>query len=92
MSGTVQRTVLDRTGITGTFQIQLTWTPDQMPQGSAAGDAPRVKGGSVKGAKMDPNGPSIFTALQEQLGLKLQSSKGPVSVLVIEHVERPTRN
>src|SRR5262249_35075656 len=57
LSESVQRTVVDRTDITGTFDIELTWTPDQMPPGLAA-DA------SKKGVKIDPNGPSIFTALQ----------------------------
>jgi uncharacterized protein (TIGR03435 family) len=85
LSGVVQRTVLDRTGITGMFDMELTWTPDQMPQGSAGADP---KG---KGSKVDPNGPSIFTALREQLGLKLESTKtkGSVDVLVIDHVEHP---
>ena len=87
LSGSVQRTVLDRTGIKGTFDMRLTWTPDQMPQGSPGGNPSRIKG-----VKIDPNGPSIFTALQEQLGLKLESTKGPVDVLVIDHVEHLTEN
>ncbi|HEV3139770.1 MAG TPA: TIGR03435 family protein [Vicinamibacterales bacterium] len=77
----------DRTGATGTFVMELTWTPDQMPLGSAVSDPSKNKG-----VKIDPNGPSIFTALQEQLGLKLQSAKGPVDVFVIDRVERPTKN
>jgi uncharacterized protein (TIGR03435 family) len=83
----LERTVIDRTGIDGTFEMQLTWTPDQMPRGSAGGDPTKNKG-----AKIDPNGPSIFTALREQLGLRLQSTKGSVDVLVIDRAERPTDN
>ncbi len=86
LSGAVERTVLDRTGMTGAFDVELTWTPDQMPQRSAGADPSKAKA-----VKVDPNGPSIFTALREQLGLKLESSKGPVEVLVIDRVERPTR-
>ena len=63
------------------FDLALTWTPDQMPQGSPGGpDLPPI----------DPNGPSLFTALQEQLGLKLESAKGQVDVLVVDHVDQPT--
>jgi uncharacterized protein (TIGR03435 family) len=79
----VGRVVTDRTGLTGNFDINLTWTPDQGgPRPPGAPDLPPV----------DPNGPSIFTALQEQLGLKLDSQRGPVSVLVIDRAEHPTEN
>ena len=57
-----------------------------MPQG-LRGDAPP---GAPPLPPIDPNGPSIFTAVQEQLGLKLESTKGPVDVLVIDRAERPT--
>jgi bla regulator protein BlaR1 len=76
------RVVLDRTGLTGAFDANLTWTPDQMPQRPpGAPDLP-----------IDPNGPSLFTAVQEQLGLKLDSQKGPVEILVIDRAEHPTQD
>jgi len=73
------RLVLDRTGLTG----QLISTCNGHPSKSQPPGVPDPP-------PADPNGVSIFTALQEQLGLKLESSKGPVDVLVIDHVERPT--
>jgi uncharacterized protein (TIGR03435 family) len=66
LSPTLGRTVLDRTGLTGAFEIKLEWAPDD-----------------------ESSGPSIFAAVQEQLGLKLESAKGPVEILVIEHAEKP---
>jgi bla regulator protein blaR1 len=77
------RVVQDRTGLTGNYDFTLTWTPDQMPQRPpGAPDLPPV----------DPNGPSLFTAVQEQLGLKLDSQRGPVDVLVIDRAEKPVEN
>jgi len=74
------RTFVDKTGLTGTYDITLRWTPDDAP--------PPLLNGAP-----DPNPPpDIFTAIQEQLGLKLESSKGSVPVLVIDHIERPTPN
>ena len=88
LSGRVQRLVVDRTGLTGNFDIDLTWTPDQIPQGPPGGLPP----GAPPLPPIDPNGPSIFTAVQEQLGLKLESTKGPVGVLVIDRAEQPTED
>lgn len=65
LSSLVGRHVVDRTGLTGTFDFDLTWAADAAP---------------------DSVGPSIFTALQEQLGLKLESARGPIDVLVIDQV------
>ncbi len=75
----VDRPVIDRTGLTGDFSIHLEWTREQ--ERTAAGDAP-----------VDQSRPSIFTALQEQLGLKLESVKAPVDVLVIDGVGLPSAN
>jgi uncharacterized protein (TIGR03435 family) len=82
LSSTVQRVVLDRTGLTGNFDLELRWTPERTGQGTPPPATPP--------ATADPDAPSIFTALQEQLGLRLESIRNPVEVLVIDHVERPT--
>jgi uncharacterized protein (TIGR03435 family) len=80
LGGRLGRTAVDGTELTVGFDFELRYTPDQMPQGPLSPGAPPI----------DPNGPSIFTALQEQLGLKLESTKGPVEVLVVDSVERPS--
>ncbi len=84
ISTVVNRTVVDRTGLAGDFDIDLRYTPDQMPQ------LPLALPGGATLPPIDPNGPSIFTAVQEQLGLKLESTRGPVEVLVIDNVDHPT--
>jgi uncharacterized protein (TIGR03435 family) len=86
----VGRIVQDRTGLTGNYDINLMWTPDQMPP--RAPGAPADQPIRVNGIDIDPNGPSIFTAVQEQLGLKLESTKGPVDVLVIDSADKPTQD
>jgi bla regulator protein blaR1 len=83
----VNRVVQDRTGLTGAFNFDLKWTPDQLPP-LAAGGPP---GGPPLPA-IDPNGPSLFAAVQEQLGLKLESVRGPVEVVVIDRAEQPTED
>lgn len=82
------RTVIDQTGLAGPFQWTLAWTPDTLPP--RAPGTPPDQPVTVNGIAIDPNGPSLFTAVEEQLGLKLEPTKGPVDVLVIDHVERPT--
>jgi|KBSSwiStaDraftv2_1062776.scaffolds.fasta_scaffold507804_1 uncharacterized protein (TIGR03435 family) len=81
------RIVQDRTGLTGNYDFELTWTPDQMAQRPPGAPDPLVNGVAV-----DPNGPSLFTAVQEQLGLKLDSQRGPVETLVIDRAEKPVEN
>jgi uncharacterized protein (TIGR03435 family) len=79
----VDRTVVDRAGLSGVFDFTLEFAPEL---------GPGTQPGTTASAS-DPSGPpSLFTALQEQLGLKLESQKGPVDVLVIDHVEQPSEN
>ncbi len=73
----VSRNVFDRTGLQGTFDVELQYVPDLQIGGP---NAPAV----------EPTGGSIFTAVRDQLGLKLESAKAPVDVLVIDRVERLT--
>jgi uncharacterized protein (TIGR03435 family) len=79
----VHRKVVDRTGLTGAYDFTLTWTPDQPGN---------VEANSVALPAGDDSAPSIFTAVQEQLGLKLEPSKGKVDVIVVDHVEKPEAN
>jgi len=77
LSSVVQRRVIDQTGLTGTFDIDLTWDPAL----DASGDQ-----------RATSDAPSIFTALREQLGLRLEPGKARMPVLVIDSVEPPTEN
>jgi len=89
-SSQLGRTVVDKTGLKGLYDLKLQWTPDAPVQGGPGGLA--GPGGPEAAPPIDPNGPSIFTAIQEQLGLKLDSTKGPVDVLVVDSVQKPTEN
>jgi uncharacterized protein (TIGR03435 family) len=81
----LDRPVLDRTGLQGRYDFTLTWTPDET---QFAGMGIRVPPPSN-----DANAPpGLFTAFQEQLGLRLESTKGPVEVLVVDRVEKPSEN
>ena len=80
LSGYVERPVVDRTGLQGSYDLQLEFSSDFRPGVPADPGAPR---GTA-------DGPSLFTALQEQAGLKLTTGRAPVDVLVIDRVERPT--
>ena len=74
--------VVDGTGLTGTFDVSLSWSP---AEGITPGDA--------SGTAAESSGPSLFAALREQLGLRLESGKGPVEILVVDHIDRtPSAN
>jgi uncharacterized protein (TIGR03435 family) len=79
LSGILRRKVFDRTGLAGFFDVNLKWTPDPSISRNNPEPAP-------------DSGPSIFTAIEEQLGLKLESGKAPIDVLVIDRIERPSEN
>jgi uncharacterized protein (TIGR03435 family) len=95
LSGAAGRPVFDKTGLTGIYDINLEYAPERMngvgvggpvpPGGGAAGSAPEVPADPV-------GGPLIISALEEQLGLKLVSSRGPMQVVVIEHMDKPDAN
>jgi len=89
LSSQLGRPVIDKTDLKGKYDFKLQWTPDagpgvdplkQLPPGVEAPPPPSA------------DGPTIFTALQEQLGLRLESQKGPVETIVIDRVEKPSEN
>jgi len=80
LSKPLQRQVVDQTGLTGAYTFKLQFTPDKSRKPNADGDPPPA------------DGPSIFTALEEQLGLALKSTKGPVESIVIDRAVKPAAN
>jgi uncharacterized protein (TIGR03435 family) len=74
--GAVDRPVVDQTGLAGRFDLRLRWTPADVPADTQNADSP----------------PDLFTAMQEQLGLRLSATKAPVEVIAIDHVEKPSAN
>jgi bla regulator protein BlaR1 len=77
--------VIDKTGLKAEFDITLQWTPDAVHGMQPSPDVPRS-------VPADTDAPPIFTALQEQLGLKLKSQKGPVQTPMIDRAEEPSEN
>jgi uncharacterized protein (TIGR03435 family) len=81
LSRSAGRVVIDRTDLHGNFDLELTWTPDQVS--ASPPEAPQS-------IAINPNAPSLFTAIREQLGLKLESTKSLMDILVIDRAEKPT--
>ena len=84
MRSRVGRPVVDRTGMDAAYDLELEWSSDLGLQQAPAG--------SAGASELTPEGLSLFTALQEQLGLRLQADRGPVDVVVIDSAEQPTPN
>jgi len=88
LSGGLGGPVVDETGLNGCFNYKLVWTPDQSDVFWRNPPPPDV----LRQLAIDPNGPSIFTAIQEQLGLRLEARKVPTEVLLIDSVQKPSEN
>ena len=104
LQGMVGRKVVDNTGLTGVYDITMETAPPQMMGAGGPmrklppGAAPSPPGGtqsspdSTPAPLSTPSGPSVFTALKEQLGLKLESDEAPLEHIVIDRVEKPSGN
>lgn len=77
----LDRPVVDKTGLTGRYDFNLEWAPDESQFGGDVGSAPS-----------DANIPPFFTAIQQQLGLRLEATRGPIETIVIDHAEHPSAN
>ena len=94
--GVIDRPVIDRTGLAGKFDLKIQWKPDPasvgggfaIPKKGSSGPAPAP----TQSSDAEADGPSFIQALRDQLGLRLETSRGPLDTLVIDHVERPSEN
>jgi uncharacterized protein (TIGR03435 family) len=80
LSNALGRTVVDKTGLKGNFEFKLEWTPDGFLQRNS------------ESLVIDSAGPSLFSAVQEQLGLRLEAKRGSVEIFVVDGAERPSEN
>jgi uncharacterized protein (TIGR03435 family) len=85
LANQVGRPIVDKTGLAGNYDLTLSWMPEA-GRGAPAGPLPP---GAPELPPIDPDAPSLFTAVQEQLGLRLESARGPVEVIVIESIQPP---
>ncbi len=90
LSRQLGRTVVDKTELTGDYEFKLEWTPDDAVPAMAGTGGGQPAGDSAP--TPETSGPSLFTAVQEQLGLKLEATKGSADVIVIDQIEQPTPN
>lgn len=81
----LDRPVIDRTGIAGVYNFDLLWRPDEFQFGNFVA-------GGIPPSRDDDDRPDLATAIQQQLGLKLESTKAQIEVLVIEHAQKPSEN
>ncbi|MGA3017282.1 MAG: TIGR03435 family protein, partial [Bryobacteraceae bacterium] len=84
LASVMDRPVIDQTGLKGDYDFKLTYTQDLPPNFS-----PNTM---LNGQPIDTSGPTIFQAVRQQLGLRLEARRGPVQVMVIDHVEKPGEN
>ena len=85
LSTFAERPVQDQTGLSGSFDFELKWTPGEY---ISSDGQPKI----LNGVPIDASAPSFFVAIREQLGLKLQSKRGQIEVLVIDHAGNPSEN
>lgn len=90
LSPRLDRLVIEKTNLAGRFDIRLQWTPS--PAESLFEVPTEIIDMNGVAVGPDPSGPSIFSAIQEQLGLRLESTRAPIDLLVIDHAEKPSEN
>jgi uncharacterized protein (TIGR03435 family) len=89
LSSQLGRTIVDKTGLSGNYELKLQWSPDSSEGPRGSGGAPVVASGEGGAPPTDPSLTSVYTAIQEQLGIRLDAQKGPVPVLVIDSAQKP---
>ena len=92
LSGFLDRPIVDKTGLTGSYDIHLEFVRGDGPSGMALLNGVYSPDSLAGTSGADTSGPSIFTAVREQLGLKLVPDKSPLEVIVVDNAERPSAN